>query len=211
MLTDDVLVMDNSTAGQNDTGELILSASIRDDHPVIQQLSVLELPVRFGAARIARPFLGHDNGFNVTALIGTSPGAWGERNYAQPGNVAPVFTPNVDARGPLTIGTASERVPTGGKSSVPSGRVVVFGGVDWVANGRLQNPGNGTLLLASVNWLVERDSLSAALGTVPPRPIERIQLTLTQQQLVRLRYTLIFALPGAAALLGLSVFWFRRR
>jgi len=208
--TDDVLVMDNSTGGQSDVGDLILTANAKADHPIIQQLAIRQLPVRFGAARVARPDEGRPDGFNVTELIGTRPAAnaWGERNYSEPGT--PVFNRG-DLSGPLTIGTASERMPTGGKSSVPSGRVVVFGGADWVANGRLQSYGNSTLLLSAVKWLVDRDPLSSSLGEVPPRPIERIQLTLTQLQLQRLRYTLIFALPGAAALLGLTVFWFRRR
>ena len=166
------------------------------------------MQLRFGAARPAREDLGRRDGLEVYQLIGTSATAWGERDLTSPG--PPVYTPGTDLRGPIAVGTASQNVQTGGRSPVPSGRLVVFGSADWAANGRIQTLGNLTLLLAAVNWLTDRDP-SLSLGDVPPRPIERIQLTLSRQQLGRLRIALIFALPGATALLGLLVFWSRRR
>ena len=45
---------------------------------------------------------------------------------------------------------------------------------------------------------------------IPPRPIERFQLSLSAGNLLNLRYTLLLALPAAAALLGLLVYWTRR-
>ncbi len=41
-------------------------------------------------------------------------------------------------------------------------------------------------------------------------PIERFQLALSQQELTRLRYSLLFIVPGAVALLGIMVYWSRR-
>jgi hypothetical protein len=40
--------------------------------------------------------------------------------------------------------------------------------------------------------------------------VERFQLTLSAADFSRLRYTLLLALPGAALLLGLLVYWTRR-
>ena len=45
---------------------------------------------------------------------------------------------------------------------------------------------------------------------IPARPIERFQLSLSQEELVRLRLGLFFIVPGLAALLGLLVYWTRR-
>jgi hypothetical protein len=212
VLVDDVLVCDNDPARQNDTGDLILTANdnVKEDHPVSHALASNKIAVRFGAARTARPdpARGANPGLVVTPIVGTGSNAWGERDYNRAG--APVFDRRVDLPGPFAVATASERVPSGGLKPVPSGRLVVFGGADWAANSRLTTPGNLTLFLAAVNWTVDRGA-GLALGDVPARPIERIQLTLDSQQLQRLRYALVFALPGAAALLGLAVFWARRR
>jgi hypothetical protein len=150
----------------------------------------------------------NDESLTVTRLIGTnSEHAWGERSYG----LRLHYDPGVDIP-PKALGfaVASERVTAKDKNlqySVPAGRLVTFGCADFISNNRLGNEGNLTLVLASVNWLVGRD----AQLNVAARPIEKFQLTLNQQELLRLRYSLLFGLPGVAALLGLIVYWTRRR
>jgi hypothetical protein len=61
-------------------------------------------------------------------------------------------------------------------------------------------------MLNAINWAVDRDTQLA----IPPRPIERFQLALSQQELLRLRYSLLLLVPGAALLLGIMVYWSRR-
>ncbi|MFH1496184.1 MAG: hypothetical protein ABII82_00025 [Verrucomicrobiota bacterium] len=141
----------------------------------------------------------------MTPLVGTSAEAWAERDYRQP---PAVFNEGVDLQGPLPVALASERsTPRGNLPfSVRGGRLVAFGGADWIANGRLASGGNLSLILGSINWLVDRDTLV----TIAPRPIESYQLTLSQSALARLRYSLLFILPGIAAALGLIVHWTRR-
>jgi hypothetical protein len=58
-----------------------------------------------------------------------------------------------------------------------------------------------------VNWAADRDTQL----NIPPRPIERYQLSLSQDDLRRLRYSLLLGVPAAIALLGLIVAWTRRR
>jgi hypothetical protein len=60
--------------------------------------------------------------------------------------------------------------------------------------------------MSAINWTTDRD----VNLNVPARPIAKFQLALTQQQLQRLRYSLLFALPGLAALIGFGVYWSRR-
>ena len=75
-----------------------------------------------------------------------------------------------------------------------------------IDNARLANEGVFDIFMGAVNWMAERD----AQLNIPPRPIERFQLSLSPREHDNLRYSLLFALPAAAALLGLLVYWTRR-
>ncbi len=45
---------------------------------------------------------------------------------------------------------------------------------------------------------------------IPARPIQRFKLSLSQEELTRLRLGLLLVVPGVIALLGLIVYWTRR-
>jgi len=209
VLADDVVVFDTDPANISDTNDLILSA-FDEKHPITQQFISKQIKVRFGLSRSVRvnPSRINDESLTVTRLIGTkSETAWGERNYrSTPQNNFGVDRPAKV----LGFAVASERVKARDAKlqySVQAGRLVAFSCSDFISNNRLGNEGNLTLVLASINWLVGRD----AQLSVAPRRIEKFQLTLNQKELLRLRYSLWFGLPSAAALLGLIVFWTRRR
>lgn len=210
VLADDVLILDASAEGRSDTGDLILYPSA-SGHPVVDFLASNKIALRFGPSRSVRPDPGRslDPALSALPLIVTSRNAWGERSYRQRG--VPAFDEGTDLpANVLAVGTASERVaPDKGKLpfSVRSGRLVVFGGGEWAGNSRLAAGGNLSLALASVNWLVDRD----VQVNIPPRSIEKFQLSLTTAQLGRLRLALLLALPAVTALLGLLVYWSRRR
>jgi len=209
ILADDVIVRDIDPANINDTEDLILNA-FDPKHPIAQQFISNQIKVRFGVSRSIRvnPSRTFDESLTVTRLIGTtSTSAWGERNY----RTRFVYDRGIDMPNDLLgFGVASERVSAKDKNlpySVQAGRVVAYGCSDFIANTRLSNEGNFTLVLASINWLVGR----GAQLNVPARPIEKFQLNLNQQELLRLRYSLLFVLPSVAALLGVIVYWTRRR
>lgn len=208
VLADDVVILDASAEGRSDTGDLILYPTT-SGHPVVEYLASNKIAVRFGPSRSVRPDPGRtlDPALDTRPLLGTSMNAWGERAYRQRG--VPTFDPNTDLPPPLAVGTAAERVTPKGKLpfSVRSGRLVVFGGGEWAANARLTAGGNAALAFAAINWLVDRD----VQVNLPPRPIEKFQLSLTTAQLGRLRLTLLFALPAVTAVFGLLVYWSRRR
>lgn len=208
VLADDVLILDASAEGRSDTGDLILYPTT-SGHPVIEYLASNKIAVRFGPSRSVRPDPGRtlDPALNSVPLLATSLNAWGERAYRQRG--VPTFDPNTDLPPPLAVATAAERVAPQGKLpfSVRSGRLVVFGGGEWAANDRLTAGGNAALAFAAINWLVDRD----VQVNLPPRPIEKFQLSLTTAQLGRLRLALLLALPALTATLGLLVYWSRRR
>ena len=205
---DDVVVIDPGPDGRSDTGDLVAYPS-DSGHSAVRFLADNKIALRFGASRVVRADPGRslDPALSVIPLVGASPTAWGERSYRQTG--APTRD-ETDLLPPprLGLGVASERVTP--KSALPfsvrGGRLAVFGNADWIANQRIAGV-NAFLAFAAVNWLVDRDTQL----NLPPRPVEKFQLSLSSAQLGRLRLTLLFALPAAAAVVGLLVYWNRRR
>jgi hypothetical protein len=214
ILVDDDMVFDLGSDNMSEDGDLIIRAFAQ--HPITQTMLDYKEALRIGSARSVRPLPGRpaEAGLTVVTLAASSTSAWGEVDYRNRG--VQTFTPGIDIKGlpqmepanRLGIAVASERVAVRGDLpfSVPGGRIVVFGTGDMISNARITDAGSEAIFLGAVNWTVGRD---AALN-VPSRPIDRFQLSLDAGELARLRYTLMLALPGIAALLGISVYWARR-
>lgn len=138
--------------------------------------------------------------------LGVTQDGWAEYNLAQN---PPRYDAGVDRPAPISVAVAVER---GTKSLIdmqlrPT-RMVVIGDSDFAANGALQNAvgGNADLLLSAMNWLLEREALMAISGKPP------IDLRLDMDdRLAGVAFGLIVvALPAVVALLGVGV-WFARR
>ncbi|MFI5356049.1 MAG: GldG family protein [Opitutales bacterium] len=214
ILVDDVVIYDTDPNSFADNGDLIVRSFA--PHPITQTLIDYKIPLRLGLCRSVRPDPGRSlgSGLQVSTLATTATTAWGETSYRS--RTVPQYDPGIDLKGLpnlppancLGLIVASERVQV--RNNLPftvrSGRVVAIGTGDIVANYRIANPGNQNLFLNAVNWAVDRDTQL----NIPARPIERFQLSLSREELLKLRYSLIFALPIAAALLGLFVYWSRR-
>jgi hypothetical protein len=214
IILDDDWILDSAADSLTEDGDLIIRAYT--PHPITQTLIDYKVGLRIGKARSVRPLPGRpsSDGLTVVTLAATSTTAWGEVDYRERG--AQTYTPGVDIKGlhrmdppdRLGVAVASERIPVRGDlpSSVPGGKVVVVGTGDMISNARITNSGSEEFFLGAVNWAVGRDvSLN-----VPARPIERFSLSLSAGELAHLRYTLMLALPGIAALLGIGVYWARR-
>ena len=214
IIVDDDLICDPGAQNTTEEGELLLRHL--GAHPVTQTLIDYNLQPRVGPARSVRPEPGRaqGSGLTVTTLAATSTTAWGEVSYRL--HTVPEYNPGVDIRSIpgmeprdcLGVVVASERVsaPVNLPFSVRGGRIVVFGTGDLIANNRIADVANQNFFLGAVNWTVDRD----AQFNIPARPIERFQLSLSASELSRLRYCLLLALPAAAAVLGLIVYWSRR-
>ena len=217
ILVDDDSIKDTGADNMTEDGDLIIS-SFDPKHPVTQALlhSTYKARLRVGPSRTVRSdkIRAAGLGLDVTTLASSSPTAWGQI-YA-PSRMKAAFDPKIDIRpgvGPdtsnrLGLAAAAERVGTRGNLpfSVPTGRLVVFGSGDLVDNARVTSEGVFNLFIGAVNWMVDRDTQL----NIPSRPIDRFQLLLSPRELQNLRYCLIFALPGIAALMGLIVYWTRR-
>lgn len=216
ILVDDDLVYDTGADNMTEEGDLIVRYFL--PHPITQTLLDRQIPLRIGPARSIRPDparkLGND--LTVTTLAVTSSTAWGEVSYRL--RTAPEYNagfdirndrPGLEPNGHLAIAMASERVSAraGLDFSVRGGRLVVFGTGDLIANNRISGAANLNIILGAVNWTVDRDTQF----NIPVRPIDRFSLSLSAGDLARLRRSLLFILPGAALILGLIVYWTRRR
>ncbi|MCF7688623.1 MAG: GldG family protein [Cephaloticoccus sp.] len=214
VMVDDVVIYDTDPNSFADNGDLIIRNLA--PHPITQTLIDYKIPLRLGLCRSVRPDPGRSrgSGLDVVTLAATSTTAWGEVSYRQ--RQMPEYNRGVDLKGlpnmppanRLGVVVASERVQVRNNLpfSVRTGQLVVIGTDDIVANYRIASPGNQNLFLNAVNWAIDRDIQL----NIPTRPIERFQLSLSQAELMNLRYSLVFALPIAAALLGLFVYWSRR-
>lgn len=104
--------------------------------------------------------------------------------------------------------TASEESASEDSATPARGlRLVVFGDSDFAANRLLQsNAANWVLLADTLNWLVEREEITG----IPPKEPEQVRLNLNRAQV---RWVWLFSLailPLASILLGLWI-WFQRR
>ena len=216
LLIDDDLIYDTGADNMTEEGDLIVRYFL--PHPITQTLLDRQMPLRIGPARSLRPDPGRKlgNDLTVTTLAVTSTSAWGEVSYRL--HNAPEYNagydikndrPGLEPPNQLAVAIASERVTAraGLDFSVRGGRLVVFGTGDLIANNRIAGAANLNIFLGAVNWTVDRDTQF----NIPARPVERFSLSLSAGELARLRRSLLFVLPGAALLLGLIVYWTRRR
>ena len=203
---DDVVIMDDGPDALAGGGDLILTRYA--EHPITRNLLANHLPLIVGFSRSVREDQGRplDDSIAVQPLIGTSATSWGERSYRQ--DIAFVYDPDTDLPGPLSVAAVSERqIPSQLGINIPGGRVVVFGTSDLITNNRIHALGNLTLFLNTINWMVDRDTMT----NIAPRPIDQIQLVLSRDEIQRLRLTLLGFLPGMMALSGVIVYWIRRK
>jgi ABC-type uncharacterized transport system len=203
----DNVIHDTSSSYLSDTGELMLR-HFQKDHYITKNLVSSDLPVLVGPARVVTEDKGRspDDGLNVKILIATGETAWGETSYRL--RIPAAFTPGQDLSGQLGVMVVSERLKPANNLplSVRGGRLAVIGTADLVTNNRISYGGNLNLFLATVSWTIDRDTQL----NIPPRPIPRFQLALSQDELIRLRLGLYFLVPGIVALFGTIVYWSRR-
>ena len=87
-------------------------------------------------------------------------------------------------------------------------RLVVFGDSDFADNQLLQaNVGNSVLLTGALDWLVQRSGLSG----IPPKKTEQVHLSLTRGELRSVYLLSLLVLPGLGVILGVWIYFRRRR
>ena len=204
ILAEDTVVIDSGPDFRVQGGDLIIRRFA--EHPITQLLIDYQITTLFGQPRTIRidPASINDNRLQVYPLIGTSEQSWAERDYRSQN--PPIFDEERDQKGPISIAAISTR-SSGNELgiTIPGGRMVVFGNSDFVANNRILNFGNQTLLINSINWTLDRSSLL----NIPTRRLESYQVVISERDSLRLLYYLA-AIPVAFAGMGFLIFFIRR-
>ena len=185
-----------------------------EDHPVTEALAEAQYPVIFSLARSVQASAEPVFGTRVVELVRSSASAWGETSLTR---LDAVEKDAADDEGPLGLAVAVEidvdsptpvadSLPTGEATLQDGGRLVVFGDSDFATNAQLANGGNPTLLLNTLNWLVERQNLLE----IPPRQANQLLLGLTRSQMASVYWLVLVVLPGSCVALGVAVLLRRR-
>jgi len=201
---DDMLVIERDPNYIDSAGSFLIRQFA--EHPITSVLLQNSTYLLGGLSRPVRPDPGApiEERLQVTPLMGSSGASWAERAYRDAATAS--FDAATDLPGPVTIGAVAERRASSQLGiNVPGGRLVVFGTGDLIANRRITTLGNFNLVLGTINWALDRTRMVA----IPPRPIERNQLLVSRNQL---KHTGLWFLvvPGAVALIGIAVHWYRK-
>jgi ABC-type uncharacterized transport system involved in gliding motility auxiliary subunit len=203
---DDMLVLENDPASVEGTGSFLIRRF--EQHPISEPLLKNQTVLVSGLLRPVRPDLTTvpDDRLRLTSLLGSSPQSWAESTYRNRNEPAR-YNASSDLPGPVTLGTVAERrSATQLGISLPGGRLVALGSGDLFANRRLGSSlGNQLFFISMMNWLLDRDQSLA----LPPRPIDKYQVALSQADLRRLGW-LYLLVPGVVGLLGVLLLWIRK-
>jgi hypothetical protein len=175
-------------------------------HPVTTDLSQQALVTVMSRVAPLQPAVPAREGVRATTLLETSRDGWIERGgELVNGNAR--YEPDLDGPGPVAMALALEVDPASGLVRSGTGRVLVLGDTDLLANNLLaEGPGNPTFVANGVRWLVGDEAALSLVG----RPSGARRLALTQEDLDSLRWVALGVGPILAALVGALV-WASRR
>jgi hypothetical protein len=168
-------------------------------------------PVLFHVARSVR----NAEGADFTEIVSTAETSWAERDLGRFYDSSEAeFDQGVDLRGPVPLAVAGSPTLAGSENGGPDSgegaaeaRLVVFGDTDFAANELVEAYRNRDLFVNSVNWLmgdVEAISIRPTLSRAS-------RFALNAEEFLRIRTLALFALPQAIAIVGVFVWWSRRR
>lgn len=161
---------------------------------------------------------GSVEGASFVPIVSGSENAWGERDLDR------LFGEGIAERGegdtppPVTIGLAGTPKPSAAPPAPAAGegeatpapkqpRLVVFGDADFASNQDIDAYRNRDLFVNSVNWLLgDVESIS-----IRPARSRASRLTLSAEQFTSIRSLALFVLPELIAVVGVWVWWSRRR
>lgn len=205
ILAEDTLVVERDPNYVINGGDLMIRRF--SEHALTSSLYQQGIPLITDRASSVREDPGRpiDDSLAVSELLATSDQSWAERQYRR--DLRPVYDPAIDLAGPIKIAAISERqVDSSLGISLPGGKLTVIGTSNFISNQRIQASGNLYLILNAINYSVDRYTRL----NIPPRPIKKVKLDLSIEQLHLARYLIWFAPPAVLGLLGLLVYLSRR-
>ncbi len=156
-------------------------------------------------------------GSNLTEIVFTGASAWAERDLERFYDEGIAELGEDDLPGPVslavagtpTLDSATEDSSEDDESREGAGepRLVVFGDADFVANERVDSARNRDIFVNSVNWLMgDVEAIS-----IRPQVSKASRFQPTAEQFMRIRSWSLFVVPEAVAIVGVLVWWSRRR
>jgi ABC-type uncharacterized transport system involved in gliding motility auxiliary subunit len=143
----------------------------------------------------ARPLAWQKNSdLEGQSILKTNADSWS----APLGNQRPKFDPQIDQRGPLTLGVAVS-------STKSQGRLVVIGSAQFVQDGLISQYINSDVLLNSLGWLDNRSTLAIRPKEITNR---RINPSFWQTQLL---FWLPIGILPLLSFVGAGRLWWRQR
>lgn len=205
ILADDALLVERDPNYVINGGDLMIRLFAQ--HPITDSLYQQKIPIVTDRAMSVRADPGRplDDSLVVTELLASSNKSWGERRYRA--ETAPTYDPTLDLAPPVKLAAVSERkVDSSLGVSLPGGKLIVVGSSNFATNKRLQSSGNLNFVLNAINFSLDR----ATRLNIPPRPIRKVKLDLSLEQLHLARYLIWFGPPAVVGLFGLLVYLGRR-
>jgi ABC-type uncharacterized transport system involved in gliding motility auxiliary subunit len=163
-------------------------------HPVtdkLQRVPVL-LPIARSVTTVPTP-----EGVKVQVLMETTADGWGETDLKGLFQKKQVAKDPADKKGPVALAAIAES----------KGRVLLVGNSAYAANAYVPNLGNEQFFTQAVHFLAQR----TALIEVPPKPVERVALTLNAGQMRTAFVVVLLLMPGLAVAAGIFVWRMRRK
>jgi hypothetical protein len=164
-------------------------------------------PVQSVAAQEPPP-----EGVQLRPLIRADESYWGETEHVTDADRGVRYDEGKDIGFPVYLAYSASR---GGVMiegvEIPAAKMVAVGNTRFLLDefiaGPQGNVANLDFIMSSLNWLLDRQRLT---GVVPKTPTE-FRLALSNDQLGQIALYTMVVIPGLAALLGLLVWWKRRK
>lgn len=147
-------------------------------------------------------------GLTSDALCQTTDASFGVADYNDKMQQVS-FRPGKDYKGPLTVAVSGEVKAPGANSTdkQKQGRFIVLGTSALPSNVYLNFQADRDLIMNMVNWLSAEEDLIS----IRPKPPAAQHLNMTQRQMSQLLYLGVIGLPLVVVLIGITVWWERRR
>lgn len=206
LLADDVIIAEQDPDFVINGGDLMIRL-FDPEHPITGPLFQQQFRIITDRASSVREDLGRpiDDSLIVTELFASSSNSWGERDYKA--QTQPTYDPSTDLAAPVKLAAIAERkVDSSLGISLPGGKLIVIGTSNFISNHRIQSSGNLYLMLNAINFALDKTSHL----NIPPRPIRKVKLDLSLEQLHLARYMIWFGPPLVIGLLGFLVYLSRR-
>lgn len=142
-------------------------------------------------------------------LIVAAEAYWGETEYVTDEKTGVRYDEGQDAGYPVYVAASADR---GGVSDdrvqIESSKLVVVGNSEFALDAAQTQQRQLSLdfLSSAMNWLLDRSQLAGVI----PKTVSHFTLELTESQMSTLAFVTMIAIPGAAAFLGIIVWWRRR-